>query len=176
MIDWTATSQGGGIWLFEWTAVVDREYEIWLNGTLLGTVTPTTTTGQYTSTIEGYVSSPPPLEIHDTTSSSKAENEEFPPFAVIQWRGLTTAAAYTVERLNGTWAIIKTVTETGVGFYAYNTQLLTDYTETQYRVTALNTKGTSGQALTFDVTVVRNPAPPAAALVVSGGDLIWDEP
>jgi len=183
MIDWTATSQGGGIWLFEWTAVALRPYEIWHNGILIDTVTPADTDGEYTSTLAGFVSSPPPFEIHDTTAN-KAENEEYPPFAILQWRGLAGAGGYTVEQFltiqasleRFPWTIVKTITESAAGWYSYNTVLLTDQVENEYRVKALNNKGAGGQAIEFDITVVRNPAPPDVALVVSGGDLIMEAP
>ncbi|NIS12340.1 MAG: hypothetical protein GWN97_10605, partial [Thermoplasmata archaeon] len=85
--DWTASKQETGLWLFEWGGESGESFEVWLDGELLDTVTG----GEYECTEDGYDDAPPPLEIIADESGAEAENELYPPYAILQWRGVDGA-------------------------------------------------------------------------------------
>lgn len=171
-IDWTVTLVTAGVWRFDWDIVADDTlYEIWLNGTMIAS----TRLGTYTFNIEGYIEAPPPLEIYEEWAG-KAENREYPPFAVIQWRGIAEAAGYVVEqKIGGSWRTAKHLQERGKGYYAYRTDVLDDDTAIDFRITALDNKGTEGTPIEFTCRVIRNPPPPEVSYVVVGGNLVMEE-
>lgn len=170
MENWAAAETDGVGWLFTWAATPNDTYEIWHDGFLLDTVTPDTIAGEYAFGLDGYAASPPAVEIHNT-ASGKAQNEDYPTFAVIQWRGLVEASGYVVQRNNGIWVTVGDVTERGLGWYSYNTQVLADDLDVNFRVMALDAKGTEGAALGFTVHLVRNPSMPSVEYVVNAGNL-----
>lgn len=169
---WTATKQENGHWLFEWTADSGDPFDIYLNGELLDSVTG----GEYEAEEDGYDTAPPPLEIVEDASGADAESLLYPPYAILQWRGVTGAEAYLVEKLvDGDWVSFKTIMEQEEGYYTYQTGVLTDSESTSFRVSALDLQGNAGTPVAFSFYVVRNPAPPSVSLEMESGGLVVDE-
>lgn len=154
---WTATQIEPGKWTFAWTPTAGRVYEVWYQGELLHTTAAGI--GTYTTDGGGPTDAPPPVEIHDTVDGL-AQNEEYTPRAILQWRGVAGVAGYQVEQLRGSWLPVHNATERGAGWYSYNTGVMVDRVVGQFRVTALDNRGLSGAAVSFNVRVTCNPVPP----------------
>lgn len=168
MQQWTATQTEPGIWVFTWTPTAGRIYEVWLYGVLLYTTVAGagTYTTDYTTTDE-----PPQLEIHDTADGD-AQNEAYPPFSWLQWRGIAAASGYNVEYYDGSaWVVVGFMQETAAGWYMFKTAILEDQTAAQYQVTALDDRGLGGTAVEFTIELVTNPLPPAVTIDVDGGTI-----
>ena len=177
-LDWTATKQANGHWLFTWDmdsfADSDVAYDIWLNGDLEDTVIGD---NEWDCALDGYDEVPPPVEIIEDESGVYAENELYPPYAILQWRGTTAASGYRVERLvSGSWIIRDTVVERAKGWYYHKTQALNDDTAESWRVTALDERGNAGTPVPFSFTLARNPEVPDVTLTLdSVGDIQVEE-
>lgn len=166
-INATVTRNGDGSWTFTWP-VGTSPYSIWFDGELQ---TSTLTTESYTISDPAYDATPPPLEI--LNSGDTSQSQENPPRAIVQWRGLTGATEYGIEKLDGSWTEQAQQSEDGSGYYSWTSDAETDVTTVQYRVTAYSPPGASGTPLTFSVFICRNPAPPSVALSIdSSGDLV----
>lgn len=176
-LDWTAVKQETGTWLFSWDGEIDEDFAVWLDGELLETVTGDEY--EYTFTEEGYDDVPPPLEIvsADPSYPVDAENDLYPPYAIIQWREVSGADAYQVEEYVGTSWINRGISrDASLGYYKYETDPLTDDTATDFRVKAVDVNNNAGVAVEFTAQVVRNPAPPDVSLEIdSAGDLVISE-
>jgi len=176
--DWTATKQANGHWLFTWDmesyADSNIAYDIWLDGELVDTVIGV---DEWECMLDGYDAAPPPVEILEDESGVFAENELYPPYAILQWRGTTDASGYQVQRLVGaTWQTRDTITERAKGWYYHKTQAMDDDTQETFRVRALDERGNAGSPLSFIFTLARNPAPPDVTLSVdSVGDVQVEE-
>jgi len=169
---WSATKQENGHWLFEWTADSGDPFNIYLDGELLDEVTG----DSYEAEVDGYDTSPPPLEIVADESGEESESLLNPPYAVLQWRGVSGADAYLVEQLrNGNWVEVKTIMDQSVGYYSFKTETLTDSESSSFRVSAQDVQGNTGTPITFTFYVVRNPAPPEVDLTIDSGDIVVDE-
>ena len=170
---WTATIQQNGHWLFTWDAASDESFDVWLDGELLDTVEG----GEYDCDEPEYWDSPPPLEIIPDESTEFADNDLYPPYAILQWREVAGADAYQVQLLSGSsWLNRKTVSDIGIGFYFYRTPVLEDQVETSYRVMAVDVNGNAGTPVAFTFNIVRNPSPPDVTYEIdSAGDLVVDE-
>ena len=168
-VAWSAVKQAEGSWLFSWTADSGDSFDIWLNGIQLATVTD----DEYLCTEPDYDSEPPPLEIVEDESGTFAENELYPPFANIQWRGVDGATSYLVEKYAaGAWSTVATITDISAEYYWYRTLPLEDDTEYNYRVSAQDINGNTGTPVTFAITLARNPSPPSVTYAIdSNGDL-----
>lgn len=166
MKQYAATQIEPGSWEFVWTPTAGRVYEIWLDGLLQATTAAGA--GTYTSPPGGPTDAPPPIEIHDT-ADGKAQNEEYPPRTLLQWRGVPEASGYHVEQLKGSWIPVASDTERGLGWYMYNTGILIDGALNQFRVTALDQRGVAGAEVSFDMVVVCNPRPPKVTVGISAG-------
>jgi len=164
---WTATKQAKGTWLFEWDATSGESFFIWLDGELLDTVDD----GEYECTETDYDDAPPPLEIMLDESGAVAENDAYPPYAILQWRGVTGASGYVVEKMiSGSWITQREITEASVGYYFHKTQPLEDNTSYSFQVSALDVNGNAGTPISFTVRLARNPAPPGVTLTIDGSN------
>lgn len=168
MVFWTATKQGNARWLFTWTSDSDESWDIWLDGVLIVTVEG----GEYETQLPGYETEPPHFEI--VATGTDAENDLYPPFAILQWREVGEEAGYLIEKkVNGTWTSVGNLTNTSKGYYTFRTTPLEDDTDIDFRVSALNFRGEAGTPIEFTVHVVRNPAPPSVTYAIdSAGDLV----
>ena len=167
---WTASLQANGIWLFLWDADSGEAFDVWLLGELLETVTG----GEYECAVSGYDTEPPPLEIVDDQSGVVADNEQYPPYAVLQWREVTGAFAYIVQQYkNGIWVDIKTIMDSSSGYYWFNTQTLTDGTTNQFRIYASDDIGNTGTPISFNFVIMCNPLRTSVTYEIdSNGDLV----
>jgi hypothetical protein len=156
-----------GGWLFEWSPGTSP-YSIWLDGGLLDTAE----TESYECRLPNYEDSPPDLEI--LSDGATAENSLYPPRYRLQWRGLQGAAAYVIERYEGSeWITKATIAETLKGSYSWLTPALEDEASEQWRVSASDIAGNVGTPITFTFTVVRNPGAPAVVFSIdSSGDVV----
>jgi len=161
MEDWTATRNELGVWQFSWTGDPADVFNIWLDGVLIDTVTGP----EYDFDRPGYRSTPPPLEVVD--DEDDAESELYPPFAIIQWRAVAGATAYIVEKyVSSAWVVKKTVQESAKGWYSFTTFALGDQVSQQYRVSAADSRGNAGTAVSYTFAIVRNPAPPDVSYAI----------
>lgn len=167
---WTATRTNFGHWLFSWSGTPTDYFDIWLDGELLETVQGL----EYDFDRDGYNDTPPPLEVYDQTDAADAENDQYPPFVVLQWREVSGANAYLVEQsLSGSWSTRRTLMDNSTGWYWYRSPVLDDLDETIYRVSALDERGNAGTAVSYTFEIVRNPAPSAVIYEIDGsGDLV----
>lgn len=166
---WAATKQENGHWLFEWDANSGDPFDIYLDGVMLGSVVG----GEYEVEEDGYDTSPPPLEIVADESGVYAGSLLYPPYVILQWRGVSGADAYLVEHhRSGDWMAAKTIMDLDAGYYTYQTDVLTDSESSSFRVSALDVLGNAGTPVTFSFYVVRNPAPPEVDLSMDSGDIV----
>ena len=162
---WTAVKEENGHWAFTWAGA--GTFYVWLDGVLLGEAED----GVYDFAQDGYYTTPPPLEITDDPDD--AENELYPPTALLQWREVDGATAYYVEAyVSGVWAGRKTIMNAGAGYYAYRTPVIDDQEEASYRVSALDERGNTGTPVVFTFALVHNPAPPEVTGAFAAGDLV----
>jgi len=169
---WTATKQESGRWLFEWDANSGDAFDIYLDGELVDTVVGES----YEAELDGYDTSPPPLEIVADESGVYAESLLYPPYIILQWRGVDGAKAYAVEEyVSGSWIFRKTIMDSDAGYYTYQTEVLEDAVSTSFRVSALDDQGNAGTPVTFSFYVVRNPPPPDVDFSVESGGITVDE-
>jgi len=164
----TVIQNADGSWTFTWAAGTSP-YQVWLDGVLLlSNITDLT----YTYALAGYESTPPPIEI--LNDGDAIENSLYSPILLLQWRGLVNAKAYSIERyVSGVWVPSGTASENGSGYYQFQTPALTEASEAQWRVTAVDQYGNTGTPLTFTKVIVRNPAPPAVDISYSStGDVV----
>lgn len=167
MINPTVSRMNNGGWLFTWDPGTPP-YSIWLDGLQLE---DDLTDEEFEFNRPGYDSAPPDLEILNDGDAS--ESEASPPFAFLQWRGITSISGYVVEQFIGAvWTRVQTITEQGRGYYSWRSRPLPDGVSTQFRVKALSLTGNAGAAIPFTMETVRNPAAPLVSLAVVAGDLV----
>ncbi len=156
-----------GQWRFTWPAGTSP-YSIWLDGFLL-TDSLLVETFDFSGGL--FVDRPPALEILNTADAS--ENEKFPPFVTIQWRGLIAAGAYAVEQfISSVWTEIGQVMEQKTGYYTWRVQDLADDATHLFRVLALDPVGNEGTPINFTIDMTRNPAPPLPTFSISSSGAI----
>lgn len=154
--------QPDGSWAFTWTGT--GPFEIWLDGRLLSEVA----SGSYTFRGTGYSDAPPDLEIIE--SGETAQSDDFAPYAILQWRGVTGAYAYQIERyVGGVWAKKATLMEDGRGYYKYVSTPLPDCETTQWRVLSIDSLGKEGTPSEVSVLIVRNPPAPEVEISCAAG-------
>lgn len=159
------SSTGG--WDFSWPAGTPP-YQVWSDGVLL----ETTTEESYHCSLPGYEETPPDVEVVDSTEV--AESSLYPPYLLLQWRGVQGAMGYSIQQyLDSEWADVGTLTESGRGYYSWSTPPQDDGDNLVYRVLAISLNGGLGVPIGFQVTMVRNPAHPAVTLEIeSTGNLV----
>ncbi len=158
------TRLDNGGWDFGWSGGTPP-YSIWNLGILIATVTPTS----YIFNSPGYELTPPDLEI--LSSGSQSQQEEYPPYVILQWRGLQNAYAYLVEWLpppsGSEYQILSTILEKGRGYYQWTSLAYPDDTEEQFRVSACDQYGNPGTPIQFSIQICRNPPAPVVDVTIS---------
>jgi hypothetical protein len=145
--------QQDGSWLFQWEGTADL-WRIVLNGKEISTVTEP----EYIFSLPGYEETPPPLEI--VASSSLALSERNTPFIVLQWHGVECACYEVKQLVNESWVTRKNINEAGKEIYSYQTSVLTDCAESNFKIVPVNSYEYEGEALEFSAYIVRPPDEP----------------
>lgn len=169
-INATVTRREDGGWNFTWD-VGTAPYAIWLDGKLLDTVDDE----EYDVTLPGYEDVPPSLEI--LNDGEEAESELYPPYVIVQWRGIPTAVAYVVEEnVEGDWVTRATVQEARRGYYTWRSPAKPDGSALQFRVLPADLYGNTGTAIAFSMDLCRNPETPEIEITINdGGDVVVSE-
>lgn len=169
MINSTVARIESGGWDFSWPAGTGP-YSVWLDGRRLAVVTDPA----YTFLLPGYDLIPPDLEILDVGGTP--DNFVYPPYVLLQWRGLQSAVNYIIEQYTGDsttpWVLLGSLRELKRGYYAWTTAPIPDEEDVQFRVTAADLVGNPGTHREFAAQVCCNPRRPAVAFsVTSSGDI-----
>lgn len=169
MRDASVALQKDGSWLFSWEAGTPP-YQIWLNGVLIASPT----TNSYVFALPGYETLPPDLEILNAGDFSDSEN--YPPFVLLQWRGVQGCAGYVVQQATGLsanpWANVGWRREDRSGYYQWQSQALPDDAIAEFRVLPVDLAGNQGTEIDFTLTVVRTPPHPSVALSINSSGAI----
>lgn len=143
-------------WSFTWADTGATLYRVVLNGVFLDRVT----TNSYISTIPGYETYPPPIEVVE--DGSLALSEMHPPYIIIQWYGGTALAAfYDVREWNAVTSewdsraqIIPTPLKT---VYTIQSPRLDDETTYLYEVVAVDSIDQESTGVEYAIDVVCPP-------------------
>lgn len=94
---------------------------------------------------------------------------------VIQWRGHKTADYYLVERYNGaTWDEVGKAYESGLGYYQLTDTARSYYDDAgtlRYRVTVVDTEGSTAEIVNIDYFVFGVPDAPSITMTYAGGNV-----
>ena len=156
---------GGASFTYEWTGVAP--YRLYQSGVLLtdNTIGGTVLDGATTNSTSRVFQStdkyePPAIEVLDAEDGT-AQSIANPPYAILQWRGMSNAYSYKVyEKVGSSWKQRNTYLENGQGYYKHATGVLADCTAHEWKVQAFDVEGGASGELKFDVFMVRNPDPP----------------
>lgn len=164
--DHSVAREPSGTWLFTWPAGISP-YSIWLDGEEL-VASQTALFYEYEGT--DFPDEAPPLEILE--DGDVAENETFPPHAIVQWRSDQAAAAYEVQqKIDSVFIVVVAIMERGEGYLSWISPPLDDVTVHDFRVLALDAGGNEGPTVPSAITIVRNPPPPSVSVAVVAGDI-----
>ena len=140
--------------LLTWSSdLVDQVYSVYVDNKLV----VESPAESYLLTVETGAS--PVIEIIDDGS---VPGLFWPQKLLLSWRSVQETEQYRIEKLNGSWSVVGIVTNGNAGHYSWLTGVLEDGVEYQYRIVPEGVNGNDGDPLTFVVTMVRNPSPPAA--------------
>ncbi len=168
--DPTVSQNTDGSWAFSWTAGTGP-YQVWLDGLLIASPT----VNSYTFRQPGYDTVPPELEILDAADT--AENLLYPPYVLLQWRGIQGVSGYVIEIYTGAsgapWQFVNTVKESRRGYYSWKSPPLVDDTVVQYRVSAIDLIGNQGPPIAFSIPVSCHPKAPSVSVTIDlSGDIV----
>lgn len=150
---------GAGAWKIT-TSSVNTPYRYYVAGRLVaGPITEAT----YIVQSNDYLTEPPVVDVLDSTESEPTTGQARPPYVILQWRGDTDAAYYTVQKYIGsTWTAQRPVIqETGLGYYRWESQKLADVANHQFRILATDAEGYTSTARQVEVFMIRYPDPPS---------------
>ena len=165
--DQIAVREQSGRWKFTWSPGA-APYSVWLEGV---EVTTDLLIEEYEYDGADFPDVPPPLEILE--AGDIADNETYPPRALVQWYGNPLAVAYEVEqKIDGVFTLVVAATERGDGYYSWTSLPLDDVTTHEFRVKAIDSFGNEGPLISFSVDIVRNPPAPDVTVAVSAGDIV----
>lgn len=165
-INATVARRTDGGWDFTWSGGTPP-YAIWLDGELQ----ETTTLPAWSSTLANYEDVPPDVEI--LSAGDDSQNEELPPYQLLQWRGNQNADVYLVSQfIDSAWVVVQTINEVGLGYYQWPSPPQPDGVLVQYRIQASDNQGNTGSPLSFSVEVCRNPIHPSTTATIVAGNLV----
>ena len=159
-----------GSYSFKYTWSGTSPYDSWVDGYAYFTGTTQTSAIIELGTSGGSETEPPALELQDSTDTNTAENILYPPYLTLQWRGSTDNLCYRVqESVSAVWTTRANVSEIGLAYYKWATDLLADVTTHSWRVVAVDDRGYESTAVNLSAFMVRNPAPPVINMSYSSG-------
>ena len=151
-------------WQFDWSE--SDTWNVYLDGILLSTTTDNT----YTIEQTGASAISPALEV--MSSSSVADNVKYPPRIVLQWQKSDNTQTYNVqEYVSSAWKTRQRIRNKGSRYFSFQTFAMTDVTSNQWRVIPVNKFAVEGTPLLLTTFLVRNPAPPQAAITYANPDV-----
>lgn len=154
-------------WVFTWADTGADVYRVVLFGVLVGTTSRLT----WVWDGNGFLNSPPPLEVVE--DGELALSELYPPYLAVQWYQEPGAESYTVEEYrSSSWAEVASIDEQGTWVYSYVTQTLTDGYLEKLRVTAYDDLGNPSAPEGFTMTVLTAPPVPSVTVSYSGGNAV----
>ena len=167
-------------WQFDYTGTAP--FAIYLDGVLRVSGVAETSINIEHQGLEGSPDNeePPALEIVDAVDTTDVQTLVNPAVTVLQWRGVTDADFYKVEKDNGSGfvQISHAIEEQGRGYYQYESRALPDVTTHNYRVIAVEeiTNGTDKQStpVAFDIFISRNPPVPRISIDYNEANLELD--
>ncbi len=109
---------------------------------------------------------PPVLEIvdsHDLDNVKGVLSEQFPPFAIVQWRSIDpTIELFEVwQKIATVWTLVKRVSDNDNGYYRFVSLKLTDVTTHEFRVRKVDVQEYTSPYAQFEITMVRVPDAPS---------------
>lgn len=155
-----------GTWKFVWTGTppfrVFRNGEVEPGDALLPEGQTASTERIYENYSGEDTEEPPIIEIQDSTEFSNSPTQiTNPPFIVLQWRSAITEGFYKIEQLiSAVWTKIRTVQDDGNTYFSFASNILDDVTDTQFRITTIDSEGNEGNPIAFTFFMVRNPTTP----------------
>lgn len=171
---------GAQEWRYRWSGT--GPYDVWTNGQLLFAATTleelvlrneSPMTLGVIPTPPAAVTEPDAIEVIDLateTSAADAQSSLYPPYAILQWRGVAGVDHYRIEAFeDAAWVQKRRINETGNGYYMLKTRPLADDTTHQWRVIAVDARGYESTAVQLDIFMVRNPAPPDITITYDSG-------
>lgn len=160
------TRNSDGTWTFAWTSTGATYYRIVLFGLQLDTTSNAFYTVSDPSALLSYRTFPPPIEVVPTTT--KALSELYQPYLLMQWYGDPNATLYLVQYNNGaTWQTIAQISNAGQWVLQFQTAVLFDETEYDYRVIAVDALGDQSTPRPYTINVVTPPTPPDAIVTLT---------
>lgn len=105
---------------------------------------------------------PPIIAVLDSTEfSTTPEQVDNPPFVVLQWRSAVSDGYYKVEQfISAAWVKIRTVQDDGSTYFSFSSNVLDDVTDSQFRITTIDSDNNESSPIAFTFFVVRNPVTP----------------
>lgn len=171
---------GDRAWQFEYTGTAP--FNIYLDGQLrIGNIAETIVNIEHQG-LEGSTDEeePPALEIVDSVDTSDVQSLVNPAVVTLQWRGVTDADFYLVQKDNGSGfnTISHPIFEQARGYYKYNSRALPDVMIHNFRVIAveeiINGIDKESTPITFDIFIVRNPLVPRITIEYDQANLELD--
>jgi len=165
----TIEKVGYRAWYYSWSGTAP--YRVYYKGRLFETTDNAYITMEDSGAETESTNEPPVIEVLDANDTDTAENLLYPPCLAIQWRGTTTADYYIVEEYSGgEWVERFTANESGAGYYLVNTSPISDLSNSQWRVTAVDTYGNETTPVSYTRYIVRNPAAPQISITYDDVD------
>lgn len=156
---------GDGAWRATWSGT--GPFRVILAGKELATMTETERIFQ---DAVAYAAGPPPIEVLDTDAGDVSEGETNPPYAVVKWRGRTTADYYKVYRVESAVDVLKaTVVEDGRGYYRWMDAANNSPATWVYKVTSVDSEENESDALSISVLVAGIPGRATQSYSYSAG-------
>lgn len=153
-------------WNITFTSTAGAPITVWVDGDLRDTISQTSATGIYTTTIYADADA-----IIDIIEGTDLDADTYPRTATLGWYHAEEAERYRVEKYDtdqSEWVRQATIPDTfnSYGYYTWyykwESDVLEDETDHQYRVISEGPHGTEGSPTTLDVLMVRHPDPPNA--------------
>ena len=121
----------------------------------------------FTLPVAGTVSAAERTTIQVKDEPAGADSLTYPARAMLLWWPQDATREYLVEEDVGGWVERATVKDAGQGVLWWESRILEDDQEHDFRVTPIGTDSNTGTALEFTVHMVRHPNGPAAAFAYS---------